>query len=250
MKLSIITVSFNSESTIEDTIHSVLSQTCNDIEYILVDGNSRDTTMEIVDKYRNRIDHVVSEPDLGIWDAMNKGVALASGDFVGFLNSDDVFASKDTLKLIEQALSSGRFDAVFGFVDIVRAEHIAEVVRRYRVKQYNRCLLRMGLMPAHPGFFCKKQFFDEFGGFSLDPSVAPDFELMVRFLVRGNIKARLIPSVLVKMRDGGLSNTDLSYIFGRFLRQVRSCRINGLWTHSFVVLSKYPYKFLEFFRRD
>lgn len=248
MKLSIITVCFNSEETIEDTIKSVTHQTYHNIEYIIIDGGSTDRTTEIIESYREDICYVISESDEGIWDAMNKGLAASTGEYVGFLNSDDVFASNYTVEEIANNLAKKQVDALFGFVDIVRSDDLSAIVRRYRVQKYTENSLRIGLMPAHPGFFCKKVIFEEFGGFSLDKSLAPDFEMMVRFLVKGKISSCLTPHVLVKMRDGGISNTNMTYILKRFIRQSKSCNVNGLWTHPVIILCKYPYKLLEFFR--
>jgi glycosyltransferase involved in cell wall biosynthesis len=248
MKITVITVCFNSEETIEDTIQSVLAQEYDNIEYVIVDGGSTDSTRAIIGKYKGRIAKVISEPDRGMWDAMNKGVKYSSGEYIAFLNSDDVFSSECSLRKISNKLVDNCIDAAFSYVDIVRCNDLNVVKRRYRVKTLCRGLLRMGIMPAHPAFTCKRVFFERFGGFMLDEKVSPDFELMVRFFMKGELRASLVPEVLVKMRDGGLSNSGWRYRLDRFRRQVYSCRINGLWTTPFLVLAKYPYKLLEYLK--
>jgi len=249
MKITVITVCYNSEKTIQETIESVLSQDYGDVEYLIIDGASTDSTKYILAHYSSESTvRFISEPDEGMWDAMNKGAALAKGEYVCFLNSDDCFASHSILSDLAAKLRNEKLDAVFGYIDIVDSNNSDIVVRKYRVSRLSRKLLRMGIMPAHPGFICKACFFQRFGGFKLDSKIAPDFELMVRFYLQGHLKAGLLPKVIVKMKDGGLSNTNLAYILGRFRRQVYSCKINGLWTSSFLVLAKYPYKLLEFFR--
>ena len=179
---------------------------------------------------------------------MNKGISKASGDYLCFLNSDDCFASKTTVSELVREADVEKLEAVFGFVDVVDINNPKNIVRKYRVTRLNSFLLRMGIMPAHPGFLCKRSFFLRFGGFVVDKTIAPDFELMVRFLVKGNLRAGLLPKTVVKMKSGGISNSDMKYILGRFSRQVKSCKINGLWTCSLLVLAKYPYKLLEFLR--
>lgn len=246
--ISIITVCYNSSSTIRDTIESVTSQDYANIEYIIIDGNSSDDTLPIVREYDSHISHVISEPDRGLWDAMNKGIRIATGDYIGFLHSDDFFSESDVVSRIAAVLSNPAVDAAYGYVDLVESLNTERVVRRYRVSRLDRFGLRIGLMPAHPAFYCSRDLFSRLGGFVCDASIAPDFELIARFYLKGSMRATLLPSVLVKMRANGLSNSGFWYRLLRFRRQVRSCRRNGLWTNSLLVLAKYPYKLLEYLR--
>lgn len=246
MKISVITVVYNNVDTIKDTIESVLSQTYKNIEYIIIDGGSTDGTLDVIKEYEDKIDRYISEPDNGLWDAMNKGVSLASGDYIGFLNSDDLFAGEDVLEKIAEKLQDKDLCAVYGYVDIVDKENISKVIRKYRVKWLNRFSLRLGLMPAHPTYYCKKSFFERYGGFFLRDDITPDFELIVRFSQKSGFRAECIPEVLIKMRSGGIGNSSLSYKLGRFRKQAKSCRINGIFSHPLLILLKYFYKILEF----
>lgn len=250
MKISIITVCFNSAETIRDAIESVLKQSFDDIEYIIIDGNSTDGTCAIIQEYSKLIDVFISEPDRGLWNAMNKGLAHASGDYVGFLNSDDFFADSNVVESVANRLHKGNLDATFGYVDIVNRKELTKVVRRYRVGCFSRAGFIVGLMPAHPTFYCNRSFFERYGGFSEDPSVTPDFELMVRFLMKGGVKAELLPKVLVKMRNEGLGNSSWSYRLARYRKQARSCQVNGLWTNPLIIALKIPYKALEYIRKS
>lgn len=249
LKISVITVCYNSEATIRDTIESVLGQTYPDIEYIIVDGASTDGTMSIVNEYRDRLGKVSSEPDKGLWDAMNKGIQMSTGEFLCFINSDDFFSDSGVISGLIDRLSESKADAVFGYVDIVDKDRTEKVIRRYRVSRCSKWTFRLGMMPAHPGFLARKNLFDSLGLFNLDPNyVAPDFELMLRFLTKGNMKAVLWPMVIVKMRNEGVSNRSFVDRFFRYKVLLKSCEINDLWTNSFLIFLKFPYKILEYFR--
>lgn len=251
MKITVITVSYNSDKTIQETIESVLSQDYRDMEYLVIDGASNDSTKQILNQFGSEgILRFISEPDEGMWDAMNKGITLATGEYICFLNSDDCFTSPYVLSELSAKLTKENLDAAYGFVDIVDSSNSDFIVRKYRVSRLSGFLLRMGIMPAHPGFICKASLFRDYGGFKLDKRIAPDFELMVRFYIKGKIRAALHPKVIVNMKTGGISTSDFKYMIGRFGRQVYSCKINGLWTNSFIVLMKYPYKIYEFFRKS
>jgi glycosyltransferase involved in cell wall biosynthesis len=249
MKISIITVCYNSQETIFDTIQSVYEQSFDNIEYIVIDGGSSDNTLRIVNSFTDKMKiTIVSETDNGIWDAMNKGINYANGDLICFLNSDDCFSSPTILNELIATLKKKKLDAIFGYVDIVSYKDPKTILRKYRVKKLSTWLLRMGIMPPHPGFICKADFFERYGSFKIDINIAPDFELMVRFFLKGQLKAGLLPKVVVNMKNGGISNKNLKFILTRYKRQVYSCRINGLWTTSLLVLIKYPYKFIDYLR--
>ena len=246
MKISIITVCRNSEGTIRDTIESVLCQSYKNFEYLIIDGESQDDTINIIKEYRNDIDFLISEKDDSLWDAMNKGLANATGDVIGFLNSDDFYAHHYVLEDIYCNFIQNNVDALYGYVDIVDQCNIYKIVRKYRVSSFNRKSFSFGLMPAHPTFYCKKNIYDNYGYYDLNNDITPDFEIMVRFLTKANIQTLLVPKVLVKMRNGGLGNSSLLYRIQRYTRQVNSCRINGLWSHKLLMLFKIPYKIFEY----
>ncbi|MGM0519929.1 MAG: glycosyltransferase family 2 protein [Campylobacterota bacterium] len=246
MKISIITVVWNNKDTIENAIESVLGQSYEEIEYIIIDGQSTDGTMEIVQRYGKQIDKVVSEKDEGLWDAMNKGLALATGEYVGFLNADDFLAHQDVIARMAKALQNSKADAIYGYLDIVDEKDTTKLVRRYRVKWLTRFALRLGLMPAHPTFYCKRSLFEKYGGFLQQADITPDFELMVRFSQTPGFRSVCLPEVLVKMRNGGLGNSSLAYRFARLKKQANSCKINGIYSAPWMVLLKYPYKLLEY----
>lgn len=246
MKISIITVCFNSEKTIRDTIESVLSQDYPEIEYLIIDGLSEDRTMNIVSEYSNMISTIISEPDQGIYDAMNKGVQLSTGDIVGILNSDDVYAHSRVVSDLVRLLSDSKVDAVFGDLVIVDRDNITKIVRIYSSNYFKKWKIRFGLMLPHPTFYVKRNIFDKFGCYKLNYRVAADFELITRFL-HGGITFVRNPDVMVKMRQGGISS---SGIFGRIHQNfeiVRACRENGIYTNIFLVAFKLPVKLLSYF---
>ncbi len=249
MKVTVITVCYNSAATIRDTIESVLSQDYGDVEYILIDGCSKDNTLDIISEYSDRVAKIVSEPDKGLWDAMNKGVQLSTGECFCFINSDDFFAHASVITRMANRLTQSKADAVFGYVDIVDPAVTTRIIRRYRIAHCNKTLFRLGMMPAHPGLLCKRSLFEEHGGFVLDDKLPQDFELLVRYLAKGNMKAKLLPEVIVKMRNGGVSNRSFLDRIKRIEALVASCRINGIWTSALVVPFKYPFKLFEYVRR-
>jgi len=250
MKVTIITVCFNSERTIRGTIESVLSQTYDDIEYIIVDGDSTDGTMNVVNNYVDDIDIVVSEPDKGIYDAMNKGLSLASGDAIGILNSDDFYNYTDVIKrVVEQFSNEPDSDIVFGDVVFVDSDDTDKIVRFYNSARFKPWKLRFGWMPPHPATFIKKSSYNSTGQYSLDYRISSDYEMFVRLLmVNASVISRL-DSVLVKMRAGGVSTSGFksSLLLNREI--VRACRSNGIYTNFFFILFKFPLKVMELFRK-
>lgn len=249
MKISIITVCYNSEETLRDTIESVLSQSYGDIEYIIVDGNSRDSTMSIVKEYEGKIAHVLSEPDKGIYDAMNKGIKLATGDFVGILNSDDIFATPDSVQLIVDHLSNNpACEAVYGDLVFVERDDTSKVVRKYSSERFAAWKVRFGFMVPHPTFYTRRSNFEKFGLYKLGYRVSADFELMARLMVSG-IRFDRIPHVLVKMRQGGISTTGMWWRVHQNMEIVRACRENGLYTNLAMVAMKVPFKLASYLSR-
>ena len=206
MKISVITISYNSSITIKHTLKSVQTQTHPNIEHIIVDGKSTDNTLQICNDF-NHISKIISESDMGVYDAFNKGLKLASGEIIGFLNSDDVFYDKHSLKKISDKFDE-QTDCVFANLDYVNQK--GKVVRKWRSKPYQRNAFSKGWMPAHPTFYCRKSIYDELGGYDDSFDIAGDFELMLRFLEKNNIRSKFIDQTLVKMMAGGISNNGIS----------------------------------------
>ncbi len=211
MKISIITVCFNSASTIKDTINSVLSQTHQDIEYIIIDGASIDNTLDIIKSYNSQLTYI-SEKDGGIYDAMNKGIAVATGDVIGTLNADDFYANENVLEEISQVFMDYDIEACFGDLVYVGQKNTNKIVRYWKSRDYVSGLFKSGWMPAHPTFFARKSVYKRLGGFDLNYKIAADFELLFRFIAQNKIKLKYLPKVLVKMRLGGTTNKNLSNI--------------------------------------
>ena len=244
MKVSIITVVFNNSSTIRMAIDSVLNQTYKNIEYIVVDGASTDGTVDIIKSYGTQISKFISEPDKGIYNAMNKGVRLASGDFVGILNADDCLYSNDVIQSMVNRIDD-TIDAVYGDVEFFSDKDLSRSVRYYSSKKFNIERFKYGFMPAHPSFYVRKKYFDLFGCYKEDYRIASDFDLLIRFLHSNNIKSKYIEMPFVKMRTGGVSNKN---IMSRVLLNkeiLRACKENNIKTNLFNIYSKYFIKIFE-----
>jgi glycosyltransferase involved in cell wall biosynthesis len=248
VKISIVTVSFNSEDTIAQTISSVLSQTYKDIEYIIIDGNSSDKTTQIVKSYSNRISKFISEPDDGIYDAMNKGIEMASGDVVGILNSDDIYEYDNVISEVIETFNKDNVDSVFANLVYVDKTQITKVVRYYDSGQFKPSLFSFGLMPAHPTFFVRKSIYQKYGKFRTDMKTAADFELMTRFLYVNNITYTYLDKVLVRMRLGGAS-TSFGSIWFNNIGILKACNINGIRTNIFKILLRYAFKLKFLFKK-
>lgn len=249
MKFSIITVSYNAGDTVEDTIKSVLSQKGVDIQYIIIDGASSDNTMEIVDRYREQLDVLVSEPDNGIYSGMNKGLSYADGDIVAFLNADDTYEDNRVLERIAAVFNRDNVDACYGDLVYVDKNQPDKIVRYWKSRKFEKGLFKTGWMPAHPTFFAKKELYDKFGNFDEQFSLQSDFDLTMRFMELHDIRTHYLPEILVRMKMGGESNKRLSNVVRGNLEAYRSCKKNGLGvSHLFIVrklLSRVP----QFFRR-
>jgi glycosyltransferase involved in cell wall biosynthesis len=248
-KVSIITVSFNSIKTISDTIDSVLSQTYTNIEYIILDGSSTDGTVELVNSYGSRISKFISEPDKGIYDAINKGIHLATGSIIGILNSDDFFYNNEVVEKVAALFSESEIDAVFGDAQFVDPIKTSKVVRYYSSKLFNPGKFKFGYMPAHPSFYVKKELFERLGYYKADYKIAADFELLVRFLYINKIQYKYLNMPFISMRTGGISNKSIvsKYILNKEI--ARACNENGIQTNYLNIYSKYFAKIFEFFCR-
>ena len=213
MKISIITVCYNSEKTIEDTLRSVFEQNYENIEHIIIDGGSTDRTLAVLATAGAHVAKIVSEPDNGIYDAMNKGIALATGDVIGFINADDFYPTPEVLALVASAFESSGADCCYGDLCYVQQDDVSKTVRYWRSAPFSPGLFDRGWCPPHPTFFVRREVCVRLGGFDLSFNIAADFELMMRYLEAAQITSRYIPQVLVKMRLGGITNRSLINIF-------------------------------------
>lgn len=247
--ISIITATFNSAKTLKDTIQSVLRQTNKDFEYLIIDGGSTDETIDIVKSYESEFSgrlKWVSEKDQGIYDAMNKGIKMASGDVVGILNSDDYFTSDDILQTVDNAFKSHEIDAIYGDIHFIRDGNPQKCVRYYSSRMFRPFWLRFGFMPAHPSFYCKREIFDKAGLYSLDYKIGADYEMMVRLFKRHKIKSLYVNKNFVTMRTGGASNNNVRSRLTLIEEDVKACRVNGIYTNRFFIMLKFLYKIFEF----
>ena len=249
MKISIITVSFNSVNTIDDTFMSVFSQDYNEIEYIVVDGGSNDGTLDIVEKYESKIAHIISEPDKGIYDAMNKGISIASGDIIGILNSDDIYPKKDTISSVVSQFKKTKCQSIYGDLQYVNAKNINKVFRYWQANPYNKSNFKFGWMPPHPTFFVLKSVYDLFGTFNLNLSSSADYEIMFRFLYKHEISVQYLPKVLVKMRVGGQSNESIRHRLLANKEDVIAWRINGYQMPFYTRILKPLLKLPQLFKK-
>lgn len=247
--ISIITATYNSAETINDTIKSVLCQTNKDFEYIIVDGGSTDETIDIVKSYESEFSgrlKWVSEKDKGIYDAMNKGIKMASGDIIGILNSDDYYTSDDILQTIADAFKCQNVDAIYGDIHFIKDGVPDKCVRYYSSRLFSPFWLRFGFMPAHPSFYCKRDVFDKSGLYRLDYKIGSDYEMMVRLFRKHKISSRYVPKDFVMMRTGGASNSNLQSRLTLIKEDVKACRDNGIYTNELFICLKFLYKIFEF----
>lgn len=230
MRISIITVVFNGKETIEDTIKSVASQTYHNIEHIIVDGGSTDGTLDAIQKYKDHLSIIVSEPDKGIYDAMNKGIQLASGDVIGFLNADDVFFGSSVLGSIASVFTDEYIDACYSDLVYVDKINISKVVRYWRSSEFRPGAFSNAWCPPHPTFYVRKLIYQQYGIFNLDYKIAADAEIMMRFLEIHKINSLYIPAVWVRMRMGGETNKSISNIIKQNKEILSALRYHGLNT--------------------
>lgn len=249
MKISIITATYNSASTVADTFESVLRQTYNDIDYWVIDGGSTDRTLDIIKEYEPKFGgrmHYVSERDRGIYDAMNKGLARSSGDVVGILNSDDYFTDEKVLEDLAMTFAKNDVDAVYGDIHFIKDGFPDKVVRYYSSAMFRPFWLRFGFMPAHPSFYAKREVFEKYGKYSLDYKIASDYDMMVRLFYKHRISYKYIKRDFVTMRTGGVSTKNIRNRLLITKEDVRACRAYGLYTNKLFISMKYLYKIFEF----
>jgi len=249
VRISVITAVYNSRDTIAAALESVLAQTYPQVETVVVDGGSTDGTAEILARYRPRTSRIVSEPDDGIYDALNKGIRLSSGDVVGFLHADDLFASNDVLTAVAGAFDDPTVEAVYGDLVYVRRRVVGNVVRKWRASPYRAESIRRGWMPPHPTFYVRRSVYERVGGFDTRYRIAADYDSILRILFVARAKATYIPKVLVRMRMGGVSNRSLANLLRKSAedyRIVRTHRVGGAIT----VLLKNVLKLSQLWHRE
>ncbi len=242
MKVSIITVSFNSAKTIADTIESVLSQDFPEIEYIIVDGNSSDDTVKIIRQYENRISKWISEKDQGMYDAMNKGIAMATGDIIGILNSDDVYMNNHVISDLMALLEKQKAQVVFADLILVDQGDDNKVLRYYDSGHFHPDKFRYGWMPAHPTVFVRRELYQKVGPFSTSYQIAADYEMLIRMLAIQKAPYAYLPKPVVRMRSGGASTAGLSRNWILNQEIVRACKENGIYSNMVMLLLKIPAK--------
>jgi glycosyltransferase involved in cell wall biosynthesis len=247
--VSIVTVVLNAEAHLAQNIESVRDQSHERVEQVIVDGGSCDGTLGVIERYKDAVARHVSEPDKGIYDAMNKGIRMAQGDIVGLLNADDFYPRPDVISEVAQTFQSTGADAVFADLVVVERDRPERIVRYYDSSGFHPGRFAQGWMPPHPTFFVLRKHYETLGLYRTDYRIAADYELLTRFLARHKLSYARIPRVLVHMRSGGVSSRNIksNWILNREI--VRACRENGIRTNMLRLLCKYPRKFLEYVRR-
>jgi glycosyltransferase involved in cell wall biosynthesis len=249
LSFSVITVCFNSAETLGRALQSVADQDWPNVQHIVIDGASKDGTAQILEENRDQLSNVVSESDRGIYDAMNKGLDLAKGDIICFLNADDYYDSNHVLSKVAKVMQQEDLDAVVGDVGFFRKENMHHLVRHYRSGRFTPKRLAWGWMPAHPALFMRKEVFRRVGHFKTDYQIAADYEYVVRaFCGQESLHYKHLPEVLVRMQMGGVSTKGISATIRLNQEIIRACRENGVATNYLKILVKYPLKLLEFFR--
>lgn len=257
--VSIITVVLNRKDTVEDAIKSVLGQSYKNIEYIIVDGGSTDGTLEIIEKYKDtppvnalvggKISKFVSEQDRGVYDAMNKGIKMASGEIVGLLNADDFYNASNVVEKAVRTFEAKKVDCLWGDLVYVDKDNPDRIIRYWESSEYKQGKFKKGWMPPHPAFFVKKWVYEKYGLFNLDFPISADYEIMLRFLKRHKIRSCYIPQVFVKMRQGGQSNKGVLSIIKGNLECYRAWRVNGLKINPLRMVFKPLFKISQYFER-
>ena len=249
MKVSIITITYNSELTLRDTIESVIHQSYSNIEYIIIDGQSTDGTLQIVDSYKNNITTLVSEKDNGLYDALNKGIALATGDIIGIIHSDDFYTDNFVIENIVKTFEQNNADAVYADLYYVDRDDANKIFRKWKSGNYKHGQFLNGWMPPHPTFFAKKSCYDKYGSFNLSLVSAADYELMLRFIHKHKIKLAYLPEFIIKMRVGGKSNISLKNRIRANNEDRKAWKINNLKPHFYSLYLKPLRKIIQLFKK-
>lgn len=246
LKISIITVTYNSAKTLQETINSVAMQDYPNIEYIVVDGNSKDRTLEIIKENQDVIHKWISESDRGLYHAMNKGIEMATGDVIGIINSDDFYHRKNSVTRIIAALEKQGVQCAFADIIYVDPENINKTIRYYSSAHFKPWKLRFGFMPAHPTFFTYKKNFEKLGAYKEGYKIGADFELLLRFLFKHRLSYTYVPIDLLKMRTGGISNRSWKSTIRINVENLRAFKENGLYTNYLFLTSRYFIKAFHF----
>lgn len=249
MKISVVTVTFNSDKTIRDTIESVLKQEYSDYEYLVIDGGSKDKTVDIIKEYEPKFGgrmKWISEKDKGMYDGINKGIRMATGDVVGIINSDDFYHRTDIFDIINKIFEEDKnIQAIYGDVRFVHPENLEKTVRYYSCKHWKPWRFRFGFMPAHPTFFTYKENFEKYGYYQYDYHIAADYELLIRHLYTNRVPAKYVSLDFMKMRTGGRSTNGWKANVLLNKEIVRACKENGIWTCLPLLFLKYFVKVFE-----
>lgn len=245
MKISIVTATYNSARTVRDTLQCVRDQQYPEIEHIIVDGLSKDETLEIVKEFPH-VSYVISEKDKGIYDAMNKGIAAVSGDVVGILNSDDIYVNGQVISKVMKAFANPEVDVVYADLQYVRADNLNKVTRTWKSGSFSKKKFYYGWMPPHPTFFVRKKVYDDIGNFNLALKSAADYEFMLRVLLKFDHHVHYIPEVIVKMRTGGLSNASFQHRIRANREDREAWRLNNMRPYFFTIPFKPLRKVFQF----
>ena len=249
MKVSIITAVYNSEKTIEDCAQSIIAQTHPEIEHIVIDGGSTDGTLEILEKYKEHFAYLVSEKDKGFYDAINKGLKVATGDLVGTLNADDLYAHNQVIDKVVNKIKSQAVDSCYGDLVYVHPQDTSKVIRYWKSGDYADGQFRKGWMPPHPTFFVRREIYERYGGFNLEFKISSDYELLLRFFEKHKISTSYLPDVLVKMRWGGKSNQNLLNLARKSYEDYKAWQVNELEGDWGIIFMKNFSKIPQFFRK-
>ena len=249
MKVSIITITYNSEATLKDTIESVVNQTYHDMEYIIVDGKSTDNSLAIIDSYKDKISKVISEKDNGLYDALNKGIALATGDSIGIIHSDDFYTDNFVIEKIVKSIKENNSDAAYADLYYVDKVDTNKIFRKWKSGIYKHGIFLNGWMPPHPTFFAKRSCYEKFGSFNLSFVSAADYELMLRFIHKHKIKLAYLPEFIIKMRVGGKSNVSLKNRIRANNEDRKAWIINGLKPKFYTLYAKPLRKIIQLIKR-
>jgi glycosyltransferase len=249
MKITIITATYNSADTIADCIKSVNNQTCINVEHIIIDGNSKDNTLEVIKSIPNRVAKVISEPDKGIYDALNKGIDLSQGDIIGFLHSDDRLSSVSALETIQQKFKETNADILYGDLFYVSQSDSDKVLRYWKSQSFHEKLLHQGWMPPHPTVFMKKKVYDSYGRFDANFKISADYDLMLRVFKDSSLKKIYLPEVITKMRLGGASNKNIRSLICKSKEDYQALKKNRFKHPLSIVLLKNLSKIPQFLKR-
>lgn len=247
MKITIITVVYNGEKYIADCIESVLAQTYSDIEYILIDGNSTDNTYRIAQQYKDRLSILLSEPDKGMYDALNKGIALATGKVIGILNADDMLANDQVITEVAKKFEAAKVDALYGDLNYISPDNATRILRKWRSSKAKPVDLALGWMPAHPTLYVRSTLFNTLGGYQLNYGSAADYELMLRFLYKHRVSSAHLPMLMVNMRNGGMSNQSLKHRYLAMQNDYAALKHNQIPLPLVALLLKKLRKIKQFF---